>query len=98
MIWLLVAHRWKAFLIWGVSSPEPRGVTVHVEPFTTSSANTCQIIFQEGTYNIRQVMELTNLKNVSIDIYGKWVWSADNLLYWISNTLPVTYASLYTAL
>ncbi|KAK0655007.1 glycoside hydrolase family 28 protein [Cercophora newfieldiana] len=55
-----------------------------------------QIIFQEGTYNIRQVMEFTNLKNVSIDIYGKWVWSADNLQYWIQNTLPVTYASLYT--
>ncbi|KAK1750998.1 pectin lyase fold/virulence factor [Echria macrotheca] len=56
-----------------------------------------RIVFQEGTYNIRQVMEFTNLKNVSIDIYGKWVWSADNLQYWISNTLPVTYAGLHTA-
>lgn len=55
------------------------------------------IVFEEGTYNIRQVMETTNLSNVTIDIYGKWVWSADNLQYWIANTLPVEYAGLYTA-
>jgi polygalacturonase len=55
------------------------------------------IIFKEGTYNIRQVMETTSFRNVSIDIYGKWVWSADNLQYWVANTLPVTYANLYTA-
>ncbi|KAL2107522.1 hypothetical protein VUR80DRAFT_5116 [Thermomyces stellatus] len=55
------------------------------------------IVFEEGTYNIEQVMEFTDLKNVSIDIFGTWVWSADNLQYWISNTLPVEYAGLHTA-
>jgi len=35
---LFVAHCEKAFLIWGVSSPEPIGVTVHVEPSRTTSA------------------------------------------------------------
>ena len=59
-------------------------------------ATDSRIIFQEGTYNIRQVMEFTNLQNVSIDIFGKWVWSADNLQYWIANTLPVEYAGLHT--
>lgn len=60
-------------------------------------ATDSRIVFQEGTYNIRQVMEFLNLRNVSIDIYGKFLWSADNLQYWIANTLPVTYAGLYTA-
>lgn len=55
------------------------------------------IIFEEGTYNIEQVMEFTDLKNVSIDIFGTWEWSADNLQYWIQNTLPVEYAGLRTA-
>jgi hypothetical protein len=55
------------------------------------------IVFQPGTYNIRQVMETTSLRNVSVDIYGKFVWSADNLQYWIANTLPVTAFSLSTA-
>jgi galacturan 1,4-alpha-galacturonidase len=55
------------------------------------------IIFKEGTYNIRQVMETTSLRNVSVDIYGKFLWSADNLQYWIANTLPVTAFSLTTA-
>jgi galacturan 1,4-alpha-galacturonidase len=55
------------------------------------------IIFQPGTYNIRQVMETTSLRNVTIDIYGKFLWSADNLQYWIANTLPVTAFSLTTA-
>jgi len=70
--------------------------TPQIKQAFTQCATNSQIIFQEGTYNIRQVMEFTNLKNVSIDIYGKWVWSADNLQYWISNTLPVEYASLHT--
>lgn len=70
--------------------------TPQIKKAFSQCATNSRIIFQEGTYNIRQVMEFTNLKNVSIDIYGKWVWSADNLQYWISNTLPVTYASLYT--
>lgn len=55
------------------------------------------IVFQPGTYNIRQVMETTSLRNVTIDIYGKFLWSADNLQYWIANTLPVTAFSLTTA-
>ena len=55
------------------------------------------IVFQAGTYNIRSVMDTTTLSNVSVDIYGKFLWSADNLQYWIANTLPVTAFSLTTA-
>jgi galacturan 1,4-alpha-galacturonidase len=54
------------------------------------------IVFEEGVYNIRQVMDTTGLRNVTIDIYGTFVWSADNLQYWISNTFSVTYAGLHT--
>lgn len=55
------------------------------------------INFMEGTYNIRQVMDTSNLHNVDINIYGKFLWSADNLQYWIQNTFPVTYAGLHTS-
>ncbi|KAK1762815.1 pectin lyase fold/virulence factor [Phialemonium atrogriseum] len=55
------------------------------------------IVFTEGTYNIRQVMDTQGLKNCDISILGKFVWSADNLNYWIQNTFPVTYAGLHTS-
>lgn len=55
------------------------------------------IVFEEGTYNIRQVMNTTDLRNCEIDIYGTFVWSADNLDYWIRRTFPVTYAGRSTA-
>ncbi|KAK0727227.1 glycoside hydrolase family 28 protein [Lasiosphaeria miniovina] len=55
------------------------------------------IIFQEGTYNIRQVMNTTDLRNVSIEIHGTFVWSADNIQYWLSHSYSVTYAGRSTA-
>ncbi|RYP37660.1 hypothetical protein DL767_002833 [Monosporascus sp. MG133] len=76
----------------GTSDDTPQILSAFRQCSTDSS-----IVFREGTYNIRQVMETTNLRNVSVDILGRWVWSADNLQYWIANTLPVDYAGLYTA-
>jgi galacturan 1,4-alpha-galacturonidase len=55
------------------------------------------IIFREGTYNIRQVMDTTDLRNVSIEIHGTFVWSADNLSYWRQKSFSVTYAGRQTA-
>jgi galacturan 1,4-alpha-galacturonidase len=55
------------------------------------------IVFQEGTFYIRQVMDTTNLRNVSIDIYGTFEWPADDLQYWIRNTFSVEYSGLHTS-
>jgi polygalacturonase len=55
------------------------------------------IIFTEGTFNIRQVMNTTDLQNCDISIYGKFVWSADNIQYWLRSTYGVTYAGRSTA-
>ncbi|KAK3359708.1 polygalacturonase-like protein [Lasiosphaeria hispida] len=55
------------------------------------------IIFKEGTYNIRQVMNTTDLRNCSIEIHGTFVWSADNIQYWLSKSFSVTYAGRSTA-
>jgi hypothetical protein len=55
------------------------------------------IIFREGTYHIRQVMDTTDLRNVSIEIYGTFLWSADNLSYWRQRSFSVTYAGRQTA-
>ncbi|KAK0636348.1 glycoside hydrolase family 28 protein [Bombardia bombarda] len=56
-----------------------------------------KIIFQEGTYNIRQVMNTTDLNKCDIEIHGKFVWSADNISYWLSRSFSVTYAGRSTA-
>lgn len=55
------------------------------------------IILEEGDYMIRQVMDTTNLRNVHIDIYGHLEWSGDNIQYWLSNSISVTYAGRSTA-
>lgn len=55
------------------------------------------IIFTEGTFNIRQVMNTTDLSNCEIEIHGKFVWSADNIAYWLRSTYGVTYAGRSTA-
>ncbi|KAK3944195.1 glycoside hydrolase family 28 protein [Diplogelasinospora grovesii] len=55
------------------------------------------IIFREGVYNIRQVMNTTDLSNVSIEIHGTFVWSADNIQYWLRSSYSVTYAGRSTA-
>lgn len=64
---------------------------------SSNAAKNGAINFTEGTYHIRQVMKTTDLQNCDISIHGTFVWSADNLQYWISNTLSVTYANLTTA-
>ena len=55
------------------------------------------IILEEGDYMIRQIMDTTNLRNVHIDIYGHLEWSGDNIQYWLSNSISVTYAGRSTA-
>jgi galacturan 1,4-alpha-galacturonidase len=55
------------------------------------------VIFTEGTFNIRQVMNTTDLSNCTIEIHGKFVWSADNIAYWLRSSYGVTYAGRSTA-
>lgn len=55
------------------------------------------IVLEEGTYHIRQVMDLTDLRNVSVEIYGTLIWSADNLDYWRRASPAVVYADRQTA-
>lgn len=55
------------------------------------------IVFKEGTYNIRQVMNTTDLSNCDISIYGKFLWSGDNLDYWTANSISVDYDHMRTA-
>ncbi|KAH6840894.1 glycoside hydrolase family 28 protein [Chaetomium sp. MPI-CAGE-AT-0009] len=55
------------------------------------------VIFREGTYHIRQVMDTTDLRNVSVEIHGTFLWSADNLAYWRRASPGVTYAGRQTA-
>lgn len=56
-----------------------------------------KVIMVEGTFNIRQVMNTTALRNCDIDILGKLVWSADNIQYWLRSSFGVTYAGRSTA-
>ncbi|ERT02091.1 hypothetical protein HMPREF1624_00388 [Sporothrix schenckii ATCC 58251] len=56
-----------------------------------------RIVFSEGTYNIRQVMNTTDLRNCDIDILGTFVWSGDNIQYWLSHSYSVAYAGRSTA-
>ncbi len=42
-------------------------------------------------------MNTTDLRNCDISIYGKFVWSADNIQYWLSHSFSVTYAGRSTA-
>ncbi|KAB5575626.1 polygalacturonase-like protein [Coniochaeta sp. 2T2.1] len=56
------------------------------------------IIFTEGVFNIRQVMNTTDLSNCDIEIHGTFLWSADNIAsYWLRSTYSVTYAGRSTA-
>lgn len=47
-----------------------------------------EIVFQNTTYNIAKVMNVTNLENVKIEVHGTLVWSED-IDYWLENSLPI---------
>lgn len=47
-----------------------------------------EIIFKNTTYNIAQVMNITDLDNVKIEVHGTLLWSKD-IDYWLQNSLPI---------
>ncbi len=74
---------------------EPRDPYASIDdtPQILQAFRTCgkdgRIVFTEGTYNLRQVMNTTDLSNCDIEIHGKWIWSGDNIQY-ASISRPVT--------
>ena len=81
--------------------PAPRQTLPDDTPQILQAFSQCgkdgTIIFREGTYHIRQVMDTTDLRNVSVEMHGTFVWSADNLAYWRQKSFSVTYAGRQTA-
>ena len=49
------------------------------------------IEFTPGNYYIGKVMDMIDLRNCDISIYGKFIWST-NIQYWLANSISVTYA------
>jgi galacturan 1,4-alpha-galacturonidase len=49
-----------------------------------------------GDYTIAKVMDVLDLKNCDISIRGKLTWT-DDIQYWVSNSIGVTYSARSTA-
>ncbi|KAF2139457.1 glycoside hydrolase family 28 protein [Aplosporella prunicola CBS 121167] len=49
-----------------------------------------KVLFSNGTYNIKSVMNTTGLKNVDVDLQGTLLWDT-NIPYWLNHSLPVGY-------
>lgn len=50
-----------------------------------------KVIFKNETYNIKQVMNTTGLRNVDVDLQGTLSWDNSDLPYWLNHSLPVGY-------
>ncbi|KAJ7150942.1 glycoside hydrolase family 28 protein [Mycena crocata] len=55
------------------------------------------IEFLNETYWIEKVMNTTGLNDVQIDLRGTLLWSADNISYWLNNSLPTGYQNQSSA-
>ncbi|KAF2840097.1 glycoside hydrolase family 28 protein [Patellaria atrata CBS 101060] len=55
-----------------------------------------RIEFTPGDYYVGKVMDMLDLQNVDVDIYGTFIWSKD-IQYWLRNSISVTYAGRSTA-
>jgi galacturan 1,4-alpha-galacturonidase len=53
------------------------------------------ITFEDGTYHINQIMDIT-LSNSTVILRGTWIWSTD-IQYWLSHSISVVYAGRSTA-
>ncbi|ETS84960.1 hypothetical protein PFICI_02985 [Pestalotiopsis fici W106-1] len=53
------------------------------------------IIFANATYYINTVLDTRGLSDVTIDIWGKLVWSK-NTTYWLANSMDVGYQNMST--
>ncbi|KAF2758242.1 pectin lyase-like protein [Pseudovirgaria hyperparasitica] len=56
-----------------------------------------KVVFQNTTYTVGSVMNITGLSNVDVDLQGTLAWDNSNLSYWLSNSLPVGYQNQSSA-
>ncbi|KAK2731252.1 hypothetical protein FQN55_004897 [Onygenales sp. PD_40] len=54
------------------------------------------INFETGTYSIQRVMDIRDISNCEVNIYGTFIWSTD-IQYWLSNSISVEYSGRSTA-
>jgi len=55
------------------------------------------ITFANATYNIHQVMRTIDLEDVIIDLKGTLLWNADDLPYWLNNSIENGYQNQTSA-
>ncbi|KAH8810965.1 galacturan 1,4-alpha-galacturonidase B [Xylogone sp. PMI_703] len=55
-----------------------------------------RVLFQNTTYHINSVMNISSLKDCEIDLRGTLLWGT-NITYWLNNSFPVGYQNQSTA-
>ncbi|KAJ7054495.1 glycoside hydrolase family 28 protein, partial [Mycena amicta] len=55
------------------------------------------IQFLNETYWIEKVMNTSGLNDAVIDLQGTLLWSADNITYWLNNSLPIGFQNQTSA-
>lgn len=55
-----------------------------------------KVIFDNTTYNVNTVMNITGLSNVEVDVRGTLVWSTD-IDYWLNNSIPIGFQNQSSA-
>ncbi|KAF4979258.1 hypothetical protein FZEAL_4503 [Fusarium zealandicum] len=55
-----------------------------------------KVVFQDTTYHVNSVLNITGLEDVHIDLGGTLLWSTD-IEYWLENSLDVGYQNQSTA-
>jgi len=55
------------------------------------------VIFAEGTYYFHRAMNTTRLRNCTVEIHGRFVWTGYNVDYWAEHGFEVGYEGRKTA-
>ena len=94
----LVTQRGHACLVYPESSNDgtPSDDTPNILLAFEKCGKDASIVFTEGTFHIKQVMNTTNLVNCNVSLYGEMIWSSD-LPYWLSHSIDVVYQNQSTA-
>ena len=66
-----------------------------IQAFNNCSSN-AKVVFDNTTYHIDSVMNITGLSNVEVDLQGTLLWSTD-IDYWLNHSMPVGYQNQSTA-
>lgn len=55
-----------------------------------------KVVFENATYHVDSIMNITGLSNVEVDLRGTLVWGT-NISYWLNHSMPVGYQNQSTA-